>query len=155
MMRERAPRLLMMGGVLFIVVLVLLGLFGLYQGTLFLTRQFGETPEKAIERYFTALGQGDYATMYELTSAARLTDVFGRVLSPTDFTSRVRELVGRRTLTIQEVRLQKIGQLEDAQYFKVNLRYELGGQAKVVELLVEVTREGDEWKVTYPFALGL
>lgn len=152
---ERSPRFLVTGGVLFIALLALVGLFGLYQGYLFLTRQFGETPEKAIERYFNALAEGDYDTMYEMTSAARLTDLFGRVLSRTDFASRVRDFVGRRTLSIEEIRIQKIGQIEDAQYFKVTLRYELGSLKKALELLVEVIREGEEWKVTYPFTPGL
>lgn len=142
------------GGIaLFALVLLLLalGIFFAYNTS------FGDPAQarRAVEEYFTALGNGDYDAMYQLTPDASLTDPFGRKISRSDFASQVRALVGGKTLTINQTVIEQIAQRGGAFYFKVTLLYEVGGTSKSRSILVEVVQEGGEWKVTYPFLSAL
>ena len=58
-------------------------------------------------------------------------------------------------LEMEEIELERIAQRGEYYYFRVILHYRLGGTGKVTRLLVELRREGQDWKVTYPFIPSL
>jgi hypothetical protein len=148
-------RLFVLGGVILVVIVILAAAFAAYQGLQWYQAQYGDTPEKAVRAYFQAMGQGNFDTMYEMTPSAALTDLFGREISRDDFAGQVRKVLGGQQLTIDEMTIVQIGQRGDTFYYRVTLRYTLGGAAKVRGLLIEVTREGTRWKITYPFTPNL
>ncbi len=138
------------GGALLIFVLGV----GLYWGYSWYRQRYGATPEKALERYFTALADADYDTMYEMTPDADLM-VLGRKLSRRDFVNRVQELLGGEEMELDEMELERIAQRGEYHYFRVILHYRLGATGKVARMLVELRQEGRDWKVTYPFIPSL
>jgi hypothetical protein len=127
---------------------------GLYLGYNWYQQRYGFTAERALERYFTALGEADYDVVYDMTPDGDLM-VLGRKLSRRDFASRVAELLGGEEMEIDEIALERIAQRGEYHYYRVALHYRLGGTGKVTRLLVEVRREGEKWKVTYPFTPSL
>jgi len=134
--------------------LIFLIAVGLYQGYNWYHQRYGATPEKALERYFIALGDAEYDIMYEMTPDADLM-ALGRKLSGQDFADQVEELLGDEELEMEEIELERIAQRGEYYYFRVVLHYRLGGTGKVTRLLVELRREGQDWKVTYPFIPSL
>lgn len=150
-MRER---LMLWGAAAGGAVLIFVVGVGLYAGYRWYQQRYGSTAERALERYFTALGDGEYDVMYEMTPDADLM-VLGRKLSQRDFTSRVEELLGGEEMEMEEIELERIAQRGEYQYFRVALHYRLGGTGKVTRLLVELRPEGEDWKVTYPFTPSL
>lgn len=139
---------------LVIIVIAILAL-GLYWAYNWFNAQYGDTAQRAADEYFVALGAADYDTLYNFTPDASLTDPFGRKISPTDFASQVRALSGGKVLTIKQTTIQQLAQVEGSYYFKATLLYEIGGTSKSRSLLIEVLREGGEWKVVYPFITSL
>ena len=150
-MRER---LLLWGAAAGGAVLVFVIALGVYFGYSWYQRRYGPTAEKAIDRYFSSLAEGDYATMYEMTTDSDLM-VLGRKISERDFASRTEELLGGQDLELNQIETEKIAQRGEYHYFAVTLHYELGATGKVTRLLVELRRNGDDWKVTYPFTPSL
>lgn len=138
------------GGAVLIFVIAL----GLYAGYNWYQQRYGATPGKALQRYFAALGDAEYDIMYEMTPDADLM-VLGRKLSPGDFANRVEELLGGEEMEMEDIELEMIAQRGEYYYFRVVLHYQLGGTGKVARLLVELRREGQDWKVTYPFTPSL
>ncbi len=138
------------GGALLIFVVAV----GLYTAYNWYHQRYGPTPERALERYFTALGDGEYDTMYEMTPDADLM-VLGRKLSRGDFANQVEELLAGEEMEMDEIELERIAQRGEYHYFRVVLHYRLGGTGKVTRLLVELTREEQDWKITYPFIPSL
>jgi hypothetical protein len=138
------------GGAILIFVIAI----GLYIGYDWYNQRYGDTPDRAVERYFTALGDAEYRIMYEMTPDADLM-VLGRKLSQADFANRVEELLGGEEVEIEEIEVERIAQRGESYYFRVVLHYRLGGTGKVTPLLVETKREGQDWKVTYPFTPSL
>jgi len=135
-------------------VLVLVIAVGAYLGYRWYQQRYGFTAERALETYFTAMADGDYDVMYEMTPSADLM-VLGRKLSERDFVSRVQELLGGKEMELEEVELERIAQHGQHHYFRVSLHYRLDGTSKVVRLLVELRPEGEGWRVTYPFVPSL
>jgi hypothetical protein len=135
------------GGAILVFVLAL----GLYSGYRWYQQRYGSTPERALQTYFTALGEAEYGVMYEMTPDADLM-VLGRKLSPDGFAERMDELLGGKRLVMKQIELERLAQRGDYYYFRVQLSYTLGDTGKVTRLLVELTREGQDWKVTYPFS---
>jgi hypothetical protein len=150
-MRER---LMLWGAALGGAVLIFLIGIGVYQGYRWYQQRYGPTPERALESYFTALANGDYATMYEMTPDSDLM-VLGHKLSESDFASRVEELLGGEEMELQEVSLERIAQRDEYHYYRVTLHYRLGGTGKVVRLLVEMKPVDGDWEITYPFTPNL
>jgi len=150
-MRER---LMLWGAAAGGAILIFIIALGLYFGYNWYQQQYGSTPDKALERYFTALGDAQYGIMYEMTPDADLM-VLGHKLSQRDFTDRVEELLGGEEMEIEEIELERIAQRGGYYYYRVVLHYRLGGTGKVVPLLVELRQEGQDWKVTYPFTPSL
>jgi hypothetical protein len=150
-MRER---LMVWGAAAGGAVLILVIAIGAYQGYRWYQQRYGPTPEKALDSYFTALADGDYATMYEMTPDSDLM-VLGRKLSESDFASRVEELLGGEKMEIQEIALEKIAQRDEYHYYRVSLHYRLGGTGKVARLLVELKPVDGDWEITYPFTPSL
>jgi hypothetical protein len=138
------------GGAILIFVIAV----GLYMGYNWYQQRYGSTPERALERYFTALGDAEHGIMYEMTPDADLM-VLGHKLSRREFTSRVQQLLGGEEMEMEEIELERIAQRGEYHYFRVVLHYRLGGTGKVVRLLVELKQEGQDWKVTYPFTPSL
>jgi hypothetical protein len=138
------------GGAVLIFVIAL----GFYTAYNWYHQRYGATPEKALQRYFLALGDAEYDIMYEMTPDADLM-VLGRKLSPGDFANRVEELLGGEDMEMGDVELEMIAHRGEYYYFRVLLHYRLGGTGKVARLLVELRREGQDWKVTYPFIPSL
>jgi hypothetical protein len=135
-------------------VLVFAIAVGAYLGYSWYRDRFGPTPEKALEVYFTALAEGDYQVMYEMTPDADLM-VLGRKLSESDFARRVEELLGGEDMELDRIEMERIAQRGEYTYFRVSLHYSLGATGKVARLLVEMRSEGKEWEVTYPFTPSL
>lgn len=150
-MRER---LMLWGAAAGGAILIFVIGVGLYAGYRWYQQRYGSTAERALERYFTALGDSEYHVMYEMTPDADLM-VLGRKLSQRDFTSRVEELLGGEEMELEEIELERIAQRGEYQYFRVALHYQLGGTGKVTRLLVELRPVGEDWKVTYPFTPSL
>jgi hypothetical protein len=150
-MRER---FLLWGAAIGGAVLILLIAVGAYLGYGWYEQRYGPTAEKALREYFTALGSGDYAVMYEMTPDSDLM-VLGHKLSEADFASRVEELLGGEEMEVQEIELERIAQRDEYHYFRVSLHYRLGGTGKVARLLVEVKATNGDWEVTYPFTPSL
>jgi hypothetical protein len=150
-MRER---LMLWGAAVGGAVLIFLIGIGAYLGYRWYQQRYGPTAEKALESYFTALADGDYATMYEMTPDSDLM-VLGHKLSESDFASRVEELLGGEEMEMQEIALERIAQRDQYHYFRVSLHYRLGGTGKVARLLVELKPVDGEWEVTYPFIPSL
>ena len=138
------------GGALLIFVIAV----GLYSGYRWYQQRYGSTPEKALERYFTALGDAEYDVMYDMTPDDDLM-VLGRKLSRWGFADQVKELLGGEELAMEDIELERVAQQGESYYFHVVLRYRLGDTGKVTSLLVELRPEGQDWKVTYPFVPGL
>lgn len=134
-------------------LIFLIGL-GVYLGYSWYQQRYGPTAERALERYFGALAQGDYATMYEMTPDSDLM-VLGRKISEREFASRTEELLGGEDLELNRIEIERIAQRGEYHYFAVTLHYELGASGKVTRLLVELRRTGDDWQVTYPFVPSL
>jgi hypothetical protein len=135
-------------------VLVFAIAVGVYLGYSWYRERFGPTPERALEEYFTALADGDYVVMYEMTPDADLM-VLGRKLSESDFAKRVEELLGGEDMELDRIELERIAQRGEYTYFRVSLHYNLGDTGKVARLLVEMRAHGNEWEVTYPFTPSL
>jgi hypothetical protein len=135
-------------------VLVFAIAVGVYLGYSWYRERFGPTPEKALEEYFTALADGHYEVMYEMTPDADLM-VLGRKLSESDFARRVEELLGGEDMKLDRIETERIAQRGEYTYFRVSLHYRLGDTGKVARLLVEMRSDGKEWKVTYPFTPSL
>jgi hypothetical protein len=135
-------------------VLVFVIAVGAYLGYSWYREHFGPTPERALEEYFTALADGDYQVMYDMTPDADLM-VLGRKLSESDFAKRVEELLGGEDMELDRIESERIAQRGDYTYFRVSLHYKLGGTGKVARLLVEVRSDGNQWEVTYPFTPSL
>ncbi len=150
-MRER---LMLWGAAVGGAVLIFLIGIGAYLGYQWYQQRYGPTAENALESYFTAFADGDYATMYEMTPDSDLM-VLGRKLSESDFASRVEELLGGEEIEMQEIALERIAQRDEYRYFRVSLHYRLGGTGKVARLLVELKPVDGEWEVTYPFTPSL
>lgn len=150
-MRER---LMLWGAAAGGAVLVLVTVVGLYMGYEWYHQRYGSTPERALGRYFTALGDAEYDIMYDMTPDVDLM-VLGRKLSRRDFADRLKELLGGQEMEMGEVELERVAQRGENYYFKVVLHYRLGGTGKIARLLVELGREGQDWKVTYPFTPSL
>ncbi|MGB3904550.1 MAG: hypothetical protein WBB22_06465 [Anaerolineae bacterium] len=150
-MRER---LMVWGAAVGGAILIFVIGVGLYAGYRWYQQRYGSTAERALERYFTALGDGEYDVMYEMTPDADLM-VLGRKLSQRDFTSRVEELLGGEEMELEEIELERIAQRGEYHYFRAALHYQLGGTGKVTRLLVELRPVGEDWKVTYPFTPSL
>ena len=127
---------------------------GAYLAYSWYQQRYGSTADTALERYFTALADGDYGLMYEMTPSADLM-VLGRKLSERDFASRVEELLGGEQMEMEAIELERIAQHGEYHYFRVSLHYQLAGTGKVARLLVELRPEGQDWKVTYPFVPSL
>jgi hypothetical protein len=138
------------GGAVLIFVIAI----GLYLGYNWYDQRYGDTPERALERYLTALGDAQYGIMYEMTPDAELM-VLNRKLSQADFADQVEELLGGQEMEMEEIELERIAQRGNYHYFRVILHYRLGDTGRVTPLLVEVKREGQDWKVTYPFTPNL
>ena len=135
------------------VLIFLIGI-GAYLGYGWYQQRYGPTAEKALEAYFTALADGDYAAMYEMTPDSDLM-VLGHKLSERDFTARVEELLGGEEMEMQDIELERIAQRDEYHYFRVSLHYRLGGTGKVARLLVELKPSNGDWEVTYPFIPSL
>jgi hypothetical protein len=147
-------RLLLWGAAAGGAVLVFAIGLGVYLGYSWYQQRYGPTAERAIDRYFGSLAEGDYATMYEMTADSDLM-VLGRKISEREFASRTEELLGGHDLELKQIETERIAQRGQYHYFAVTLHYELGHTGKVTRLLVELRRDGDDWKVTYPFTPSL
>lgn len=150
-MRER---LTLWGAAIGVAVLILVIGVGAYMGYRWYQQRYGFTAERALETYFTALADGDYGVMYEMTPSADLM-ALGRKLSERDFAGRVGELLGGEEIELEDIEIERIAQHGEYHYFRVSLHYRLDGTGKVVRLLVELKPEGDGWRVTYPFVPSL
>jgi hypothetical protein len=137
----------MVYGTLFIVV-VLLAL-GLYAGYQFYYTSIAETPEKAVQEYFTAFSRGDYNRMYDMTRG-----VPGSPQTSGEFSTQVRYLVKDVPPRIAPpVEMEQIGSKGSARYYAVTLKVVTPDASyRKVSLLVEVTQDGTAWKISYPFA---
>ena len=135
-------------------VLILVIGVGAYLGYGWYQQRYGPTAERALERYFGALANGDYGLMYEMTPDADLM-VLGDKLSERDFASRVRKLLGGQEIDVDRIELERIAQSGEFYYYRVVLYYRLGDTGKVARLLVELRPVGDDWEVTYPFIPSL
>jgi hypothetical protein len=147
-------RLLLWGAAAGGAVLVFAIGLGVYLGYSWYQQRYGPTAERAIDKYFGSLAEGDYATMYEMTADSDLM-VLGRKISEREFASRTEELLGGHDLELKQIETERIAQRGQYHYFAVTLHYELGHTGKVTRLLVELRRDGDDWKVTYPFTPSL
>jgi hypothetical protein len=150
-MRER---LMLWGAAAGGAILVFVIAVGLYMAYGWYQQRYGATPERAIERYFSALGDGEYDVMYDMTPDADLM-VLGRKLSRREFAARVEDLLGGEELEMEKIDVEPIAQRAEYSYYRVSLHYRLGDTGKVTRILVEVRREGEDWKVTYPFTPSL
>lgn len=147
-------RLILWGGAVGVVALIVVIAIGLYVGYSWYNQRYGDTPERALRDYFAALGDADYDVMYKMTPDADLM-VLGRKLSQRDFANQVGELLGGEEMEMEEIQLHRIAQQGEYYYFRVGLHYQLGEIGRVTYLLVETKREGQQWKVTYPFTPSL
>jgi len=147
-------RLLLWGAAVGGAVIVFAIGVGIYLGYSWYQQRYGPTAERALEGYFTALADGDYAAMYEMTPDSDLM-ILGRKIPEREFANRVEELLGGKEMESGQVEVERIAQRGENHYFKVAWHYKLGGTGKVTRLLVEVRLTEDGWNVTYPFTPSL
>lgn len=145
---ERSVRIIRIACV--VILLVVLAMAG-YQLYTFYHDRLGNTPAKAVEGYFVALGQGDTAEVYRLTDKSKLTDIQGRPVSRDSFEAQLDAITGGRILTFSEITVERIYRKSDMYYFHVKLASDMSSSTSYAELVVEVRREADAWVITYPF----
>jgi ketosteroid isomerase-like protein len=140
-----------------IAVLVLLGFLyvGVRQLIDFYGNKTGVSSERAIYDYFAALSAADYDTVYRLTATDALTDIYGRPVTEAEFQRQLRALTGESPLTIRVVKATRIAEEGDTRFYTVELGTDVGGAPSGSRLLLEVRRQGDAWRVRYPFAIVL
>ena len=149
---KRFSTMARLGGIA--VIVALLGIIA-YQLYAYYSDRIGFTPTRAIETYFQALAQGDYEEVHRLTFKERLTDIYGRPITETEFIEQLRRLTGGRRLPFHGVEATKLFERGGVRYYLVELHSSLGGTPGESRLLVEVRRSGKTWVVTYPFAIVL
>ncbi len=125
-----------------------------YVGYQWYQSRYGSTPQRALDRYFSALAGGEYDVMYDMTPDGDLM-VLGRKLSRGGFAEQVEQLLTGEELEMEDIELDPVAQRGEYHYFRVILHYRLGGTGKVARLLVELRKDEQDWKVTYPFTPSL
>jgi len=138
-------------------VLMLLGLIvsGILQVRDFYADKVGFTPERAIRSYFDALSRGSYSEVYQLTAKEHLTDIYGRPITEREFYSQLRAVTGGNPLSINDVTMTKLCDVDGTYYYLVELSSDVSTATGKSRLVVEVRRGESGWVITYPFAIML
>jgi hypothetical protein len=154
-MREKLRRYtLMMRVVGIIVILILLGIVA-FQLYTFYGERLGYTPTRAITDYFMALSGGQFDTVYRMTSPESFTDIYGRRITPGEFSDQLRDLVGDNPVPFSRVEVEKLFESGVYRYYEVTLHSSIGGRPGQSRVIVEIQRSGNTWLITYPFAIVL
>ncbi len=136
-------------------ILVVVIAMGVLQLRSFYRDRVGATAEKAVYAYVAALSAGNRAEVYRLTAKDRLTDIYGRRITEGEFLKQLGAITGGSTLPLRVVKVTKLAEQRDTQYFVVTLGADVGGTQGGSRLFLEVSQQGGEWLVTYPFAIVL
>lgn len=136
-------------------ILVLVGVLAVagYQLYDFYEDKVGFTPDRAIQDYFQALVDGDYARVYELTDKESLTDIYGRPISRGEFYEQLETIAGDQRLATLQIQSRKLCEDKGHYYYLVTLGSSLSDQEG--RLVLEVTRVGRSWTIGYPFGIVL
>lgn len=148
---RRVTRTMRLGGLAVILVLLGIVVYNVYD---FWHDKVGDTPSKAIESYFSALATGDYEQLYRLTAKSRLTDIYGRPVTQSEFLAQAARVTGGRQIAFRNIEITKLNTFQGSQFYIVTLHSSLPG-ASSARLVVEVLREDKRWVVVYPFAIML
>jgi hypothetical protein len=143
----------------YVAILILVAVFGIvfYQLYDFYGNRMGlgSKADTAIETYFMALSQGDYARVYALTDKTRLTDIYGRPITQSEFQRQLQGLAGSQGFPFQRVESVRLTESDGWTYYLVTLHSSVGGSAGSSQLVVRARREGQTWIVAYPFPIIL
>jgi len=148
----RISKTMRLGGLAIILVVLGIVVYNVYD---FWRDQVGDTPGKAIEAYFTALAAGDSEQVYRLTAKSRLTDLYGRPVTQSEFLAHVAQVNGGRQIAFRDIELARLDSYQGSQFYVVTLHASLSGASGSARLVVEVLRENKHWVVVYPFAILL
>ncbi|MBC7235318.1 MAG: hypothetical protein H5T69_05710 [Chloroflexi bacterium] len=149
---QRYIAILRVVGILAILLVLGLVVYQLYD---FYGERLGYTPVRAIQDYFAALSAGDYETIYQMTDRGRLTDIYGRPITKSEFIAQLRRLAGDEPFPFERVEAEKLCETRTHRYYRVTLYANVGGTAGRSQLFIELRKEGNSWLITYPFAIVL
>lgn len=144
-------RLRIVGVIIFVLILAA-GAWQVYQ---VLRDSTGMGPAKTAAAWFQALADGDHAKVYALTAKADLTDIYGRPITASEFNSQLQRVTGGGTLALTSISTSKLFETRGRLYYAVTLHSKVGGTARQSRVVVEIRKEGNNWVVTYPFAIIL
>ena len=138
-------------------ILILVAVLGvvIYQLYIFYSDKVGYTADKAIATYFTALSQGNYEQVYQLTAQEELTDIYGRPITKSEFFKQLRAVTGEQRLDYTRIEARKLLDTRGVRYYEVTLQSSVGGATGSSRVLLEVRRAGNGWIIKYPFAIML
>ncbi len=149
---ESIERWFRIGAIVVLIGLVIAGAVQLYG---YYTNKVGATAEKALYAWIQALAAGDSDEVYRMTARDRLTDIYGRPVTASEFRRQVSAVTGDEALPLQLTRLTRLADESDACYFLVELATTGGSAPGGSRMLMEVTRQAGVWLVTWPFAIVL
>ena len=139
-------------GVLVIVALV--GLVGYYL-KVYYSDKLGASPVKAVETYFTELGNGNYDRVYQMTTPDSMYDIYGRPITRSEFMGQLKRLGGEDPIPMTRVEVEKLFEREGVRYYTVALYSALGGTPGKSRIIVQVHKVDGAWLLTYPFPVVL
>lgn len=138
-----------------IIIFVLIAVAGGWQLYGILRESTGMNPGRTAVAWFEALAQGDYATVYKLTAKSDLTDIYGRQITPGEFSQQLEKLTGGEKLPITQIETRKLFEDKGRLYYSVTLHSNVGGIERESRIVVEIRKEDNNWVMTYPFGIIL
>ena len=136
-----------------LVGLVVVGVIQLYD---YYHNRVGATSERAVYAWVQALADGDTDALYQMTARDRLTDIYGRPLTETEFRRQIRAVTGDEPLPLRLARAPVL--LTDDRnvaYYRLELTSSDSSASGTSRVLLEVSKQGGAWLVTWPFAIVL
>jgi len=137
-----------------VIIIAVLGVVG-YQLYDFYGERLGYTPQRAITDYFQALGSGDYEQVYQMTDRTHLTDIYGRPITKSEFLGQLRRLAGDEPFPFVEIESDKVYSSKAYTVYRVKLTSSVGGAKGQSQTLVQLSKSGNTWLITYPFPVIL
>ncbi len=131
------------------VLVALVGFVG-YQVYDFYHVNLGNSPVHVTQDYFKALGEGNFARAYELTNPASLTGLYGRRATQSEVYQAFTNVVGSQPRPFSSITVTRMAHRGGYYYMQARLVSPTGAVSRVV---VELTKVGGNWRVTFPFGL--
>lgn len=137
-----------------IVVLVAIAVTGVLRLIEFYSQEVGLSAPNAAETYARALYEGNLDTVYNMTDAASLTDLYGRPVERVAFMAEARELRGSDPRTVERIKVDKLFDADGVHYYLVSVIFSADGGPVSRELLLQLRNDEGSWRVAWPFGLA-